>query len=428
MYYLLNNIVYVCVLTIYYLIAKVLKINIKINKWLIVVVSLLYQVEIIVALDYFEKSFYIPLPFIGFIICAGCILGRITDKLKYSVLFTMIYLLLGEVSNTLFISVDGYVYRNESYYLYNDFTYIQDYLFVILFLGILYLLLKGKNNVKDKISRKMNAFIYAVLTFMEMSLALTVSFTKYILIKYVDDDMEIFFYVISIMSFIGLVIILLVIVYIVNVNKKVNYTYEQEKILKETQEIFYKALLDKEEDTRKFRHDITGHMICMRNLLEEGNISEATEYLEKMNEAVKLIAKSVYISDNKHIDALTNYYLGQLNHNINVEITGHLENNLSVSAYDLSVIYSNMLKNAVEELNGCDEGYIKINFAKGKQYTRIEMENSLNMERLGKKKWDKSEECKHGYGLKNMEEAVKKYNGSVETDKDENRFKIAVTF
>ena len=66
MYYLLNNIVYVCVLTIYYLIAKVLKINIKINKWLIVVVSLLYQVEIIVALDYFEKSFYIPLPFIGF--------------------------------------------------------------------------------------------------------------------------------------------------------------------------------------------------------------------------------------------------------------------------------------------------------------------------------------------------------------------------
>ena len=87
-----------------------------------------------------------------------------------------------------------------------------------------------------------------------------------------------------------------------------------------------------------------------------------------------------------------------------------------------------MLKNAVEELNGCDEGYIKINFAMGKQYTGIEMENSLNMERLGKKKWDKSEECKHGYGLKNMEEALKKYNGSVETGKDENRFKIAVTF
>lgn len=44
-----------------------------------------------------------------------------------------------------------------------------------------------------------------------------------------------------------------------------------EKLL-ETQADYYKMLLEKEDETRKFRHDMSNHIICIDALSQEKNM------------------------------------------------------------------------------------------------------------------------------------------------------------
>ncbi len=39
---------------------------------------------------------------------------------------------------------------------------------------------------------------------------------------------------------------------------------ETEKLLRQTQKSYYETMLQKEEDTRRFRHDIINHLMCLR--------------------------------------------------------------------------------------------------------------------------------------------------------------------
>ncbi len=58
-----------------------------------------------------------------------------------------------------------------------------------------------------------------------------------------------------------------------------------QKLIK-SQEQYYMMLLQKEEETRKFRHDINNHLNCMRLLFEEKNYDELESYFDKIGTAV----------------------------------------------------------------------------------------------------------------------------------------------
>lgn len=424
---IVKNIVYLCVLTIYYLIINILKIDVKLNKLGLLLSTVLFECGII----WFGVSggrAYLILPLVGFVGCIGAIDGGTKLKFRSALIITIIYLLFGEMANSFFLMVDGYFWGNKESSIYEDCKYVQDYLFVIILLLFIYFFTIKKGNVNEKVGMTTKVGIYGSLILLEISLMANITYTGRLISAIKEENIKNVYYVVSILSFISLAIIIFVFIYIINVNKKVNLSYEQEKIIKETQEVFYKTLLDKEEETRKFRHDITGHIICMRNLLQEKNTHSALQYLDEMNQSINLITKYIYISGNKQVDVLTNFYLGQLNENINVDIKGRLSENIKISQYDLCIIYSNMLKNAVEEMEESKEGYVKISFTMGKQYTRIQVENSLNKDRKELEKWDKNEAKNHGYGIANIKETIEKYGGNVEFTKGNDVYMIVVTF
>lgn len=316
---IVKNIVYLCVLTIYYLIINILKIDVKLNKLGLLLSTVLFECGII----WFGVSggrAYLILPLVGFVGCIGAIDGGTKLKFRSALIITIIYLLFGEIANSFFLMVDGYFGGNKESNIYEDCKYVQDYLFVIILLLFIYFFTIKKGNVNEKVGMTTKVGIYSSLILLEISLMANITYTRRLISAIKEENIKNVYYVVSILSFISLAIIIFVFIYIINVNKKVNLSYEQEKIIKETQEVFYKTLLDKEEETRKFRHDITGHIICMRNLLQEKNTHSALQYLDEMNQSINLITKYIYISGNKQVDVLTNFYLGQLNENINVDI------------------------------------------------------------------------------------------------------------
>lgn len=54
-----------------------------------------------------------------------------------------------------------------------------------------------------------------------------------------------------------------------------------EKLL-ETQADYYKMLLEKEDETRKFRHDMSNHIICIDALSQEKKYDEMQSYLSSL--------------------------------------------------------------------------------------------------------------------------------------------------
>lgn len=72
----------------------------------------------------------------------------------------------------------------------------------------------------------------------------------------------------SAMSMISTVMLIMLYSNINDTNKKMKQYLEIEKTLKETQKNYYEAMIQKEEDTNRFLHDVLNHIMCLRKLAE----------------------------------------------------------------------------------------------------------------------------------------------------------------
>lgn len=55
----------------------------------------------------------------------------------------------------------------------------------------------------------------------------------------------------------------------------------------EKQVDYYKTLLNQEEDTKKFRHDIKNHIICIEELLDSGKLEDVKLYLQDIHQSLE---------------------------------------------------------------------------------------------------------------------------------------------
>jgi hypothetical protein len=62
--------------------------------------------------------------------------------------------------------------------------------------------------------------------------------------------------------------------------------------------------LEKEEDTRRYRHDENGHLVCLQHLLECQKYAEAKEYLATMQGQVRTMQNKSYQVGNEVFDAV----------------------------------------------------------------------------------------------------------------------------
>lgn len=187
---------------------------------------------------------------------------------------------------------------------------------------------------------------------------------------------------------------------------------------------FYESYKEAQTETRKLRHDMRNHFFCIQMLAKEGKYEEMEKYLENFNEAVSDISME-FQTGNDIIDAILNVkHQIAKKKGIQILVEGNVPIMPFVDAMDWCKIFSNAVDNgieALEKLENADEKKrtLQIQLKSNGHFFVIHIENPC-AEKVLVSEWGiattKTETCQHGFGLKNMEAALKKYGGELRLD------------
>lgn len=181
---------------------------------------------------------------------------------------------------------------------------------------------------------------------------------------------------------------------------------------------YYEILHQKNQDLRAFRHDFQSHVLALNTYAQGKDWEGLTQYLSDLTAVKEQIC---YFSTNSTLaDAIINEFYQTLPEDISFHIEGQFPHDMQITDMDISIILSNLLKNAKEACERLHqesekEIYLEIQ-CKDKQLL-IRMENSsteYSPEEIQNIETNKKDTINHGFGLNNIYESVKKYQGTMD--------------
>lgn len=226
------------------------------------------------------------------------------------------------------------------------------------------------------------------------------------------DDLK---YYITVLAFVGMIILLMFIIYIKDSNETMQKLVDTERFLKETQRKYYKELLEREADTRKYRHDMQNHLLCLVKYIENEDVEKGLAYIRGLQDSFDAIQKRCYLSGNDLLDIFLNHYLLPLKE-VKINIWGVCSDDIAISDVDFCIIISNLLQNTAEaiERQKTRERYIRVIMKPRAEYCEINIQNSIAPEAQITEETSKTDKKNHGIGLKNVSEVVRKNGGFFE--------------
>lgn len=186
-----------------------------------------------------------------------------------------------------------------------------------------------------------------------------------------------------------------------------------EKLIR-SQEQYYTMLLQKEEETRKFRHDINNHLNCMRLLFDKKKYEELGSYFDKMGASVQNLHPELQIG-NDLISAILKD-VSDKHSDVSVEITGRIPSTLRLDNTDICTIFYNLFDNAFVAAESSDKKSVEISVKllgeslfftlKNTISYKIEIVNNIL-------KTDKRDTKHHGFGSGNAVACAEKNGGAL---------------
>lgn len=237
--------------------------------------------------------------------------------------------------------------------------------------------------------------------------------------------------VLAVLGGIGTFGLILAIMYYFNGTAKYKIQSEMAQSYNAQQKEYFLKLLEREEETKKFRHDILGHFLRIQGLCREGD-SEIKKYVSELLENTGELSDRQFDVGNEIVNVMINYYFVPLRDTCDIAVKGYTGEFPAVSDVDLCVVVSNLTKNAAEAVSSVANGRGAIRFfiSEGNHYLSIRVENTYEGDIVfGKEGLPKTskEKGSHGYGVWNVKEAVEKYQGKLKI-KAENNWYIAEIF
>lgn len=199
------------------------------------------------------------------------------------------------------------------------------------------------------------------------------------------------------------------------------------KILK-AQEEYYTMLLQREDQTKAFRHDIQNHIYCMNVLFENGKYEELGEYLSKIDKSLKEL-KPTFNTGNKLVDAIVSD-IAIKHKNVCLKWIGVFPEQMSISAIDLCTVFSNLLMNAFEAAEQTDNKYVNVfvRVLESNLFISIANHTALEPKIINGEFISSKTNAGHGYGIRNIRKCLEKNNGSFEISFDDGVFTAEVIF
>lgn len=228
----------------------------------------------------------------------------------------------------------------------------------------------------------------------------------------------------------SIVFVIIAFLLILNKNKNEHLKKEMEineKLLK-SQEEYYTMLLQKEEETKKFRHDIQNHIYCMHTLLDDREYDELNCYFAKLDSEFKNLRGGIHTGNNL-VNAIVNNIKNKYT-DVKICWTGNIPSNINLSSMDLCTIFSNLLSNAFEAAYQADKKEINVSIKIMGAKLLISITNYTNQQPqiIDGNLVSSKKEKNHGYGMKNVKRCVEDNNGVLNISFKDNCFIAEVLF
>lgn len=212
-----------------------------------------------------------------------------------------------------------------------------------------------------------------------------------------------------------------------------NIHKEKQRIIEqylEEQVKHYEYLNEKEKETKKFRHDIRGHLYFLNKLKSEGKDKEFNLYFQEIIDKVDDLGNSVNVGNDIVNAVLSKAYADALGKNIKMNVIGRFPTECNISAYNLCTIFLNLLSNAIEAADKAIKKEVWVICQYTQKQIIIEIgnfysdENELDKNQLGTTKKEKEY---HGWGLKNVEDSVLNCKGLMDIEVKDDKFVVSLT-
>ncbi len=191
------------------------------------------------------------------------------------------------------------------------------------------------------------------------------------------------------------------------------------KISNDFEKIILKDLKDTYNNNLQLQHDFNNHLLVIKRSLNNKAIKSYIQELEEHFSQVNFIN-----SDNVVLNYIINSKLMNYNGKFKFACFGDLS---TISDYDIVTIFGNLIDNALEAQKNINNKFISISInelddkiiisLKNTYSHKLKIENNIILTTKNDKK-------SHGFGLKNIENVIKKYNGDLHIEYDEKLFTI----
>lgn len=194
----------------------------------------------------------------------------------------------------------------------------------------------------------------------------------------------------------------------------------------------YLNLIEQKNTTMNIMvHDYKNHVMTISNM------SDSPEIKEYINNMLGEITKYNQIAktQNRLLDVILSKYTDICREKAIQFETDIMSDNLKfINSYDISALFNNLLDNAVDAASKSQDKFIHLEISNSlSSYHKITVINSSDIEpksKEGRLITTKKNKDTHGFGTKSIRKIVKKYNGEMqwEYDNDKRQFKMIILF
>lgn len=180
----------------------------------------------------------------------------------------------------------------------------------------------------------------------------------------------------------------------------------------------YKDLADKYALSRQTIHDVKRHISTMQNLIDKNQLETAEKYTGMMNDELDKLTPE-FMCDNEILSVIINSKLTQAKQ-LKVKFTLDIQYSLLdfISEMDVTAIFANLLDNAFEACQECDEQdrFVRLSVLRHNDFLLIYVKNSFKqVDEITKGIYKTTKTGHQGIGLTNVKNVVEKYGGIFNT-------------
>lgn len=303
-----------------------------------------------------------------------------------------------------------------------DLFYENLYLFGRLFFAvILYVIIRFQKTDRDFELSKPLWRLMLFLTFSPIGIMLSVIL---LMSPFVDMSAVLIadsvLFLVVILSFIGLLRALMVL--------EKQQKLERENLLASQNQRYYEAMEQQQFEIRRLRHDLANHLQTLLAL----PASQKDDYVKGMLDQPAFGQVVTWCGDATVNEVLTAKEGLMRQKGIRFHVRADIPEELPFEKAELCAVFANGLDNAVEGCEGLAEPMreIYLDARAGKGILAVNIKNACSIREAasgGKDmfpKTTKKDAINHGFGLRSIQEIVKKYGGSMEVEQQEGEFNL----